>query len=287
MWAPPAANAPDGRAARRAGHQGAGQGSAAGCPDRGVVGQQLGQQLHRVQSACAADESGECGVRGGERLEDQIVTGAQMGTLVAEDRGNLGLGERVQRAFADHHSAADAGQTVGQRLRHFQDAQVTLRAQARAETASRRHAEQIDEHAVMGAAPTRRDGDPDDGHRQPSADQQRERENRDIQQPQRPAEPTDFGGWAWRLAARPGPGRNNRLAIAIPALNADRTAATAIACQSTIAARGARSGHVARDSRAGTGPTSITARVVKASPDTCQSPSALGPSATRRRVPVA
>ena len=112
------------RATRRAGHQGAGQGSAAGHPDRGVVGQQLDQQLHRVQSACAADESGECGVRGGERLEDQIVSGAQMGTLVAEDRGNLGLGERVQRALADHHSAADAGQTVGQRLRHFEDAQV-------------------------------------------------------------------------------------------------------------------------------------------------------------------
>ncbi len=137
MWAPPAPNAPTRRATRRTGHQGAGQGSAAGHPDRGVVGQQFDEQLHRVQSACAADESGKCGVCSGERLEDEIVTGAQMGTLVAQDRGNLGLGERVQRALADHHSAADAGQTVGQWLRYFEDAQVTLPGAGRvAETAS-------------------------------------------------------------------------------------------------------------------------------------------------------
>ena len=102
---------------------------------------------------------------GGERLEDEIVTGAQMGTLVAQDRGNLGLGERVQRALADHHSAADAGQTVGQWLRHFEDAQVTLAGAGPRGDRVRRYAEQIDEHAVMGAAPARRDGHPDHGHR--------------------------------------------------------------------------------------------------------------------------
>lgn len=58
------------------------------------------------------------------------------------------------------------------------------------------------------------------------------------------------------------------LAIAIPALNDDSTAARAIACHSTMAARGARSGHVARASRAGVGPASSTARMVKASADT-------------------
>ena len=45
----------------------------------------------------------------------------------------------------------------------------------------------------MGPTSTRRDGDPDDGHREPCADHQRERENPDIQEPQRPTEPTDFG----------------------------------------------------------------------------------------------
>ena len=38
--------------------------------------------------------------------------------------------------------------------------------------------------------------------------------------------------------------RRMRLAIAMPALNAESTAARAMACHSTIAARGARSGHV-------------------------------------------
>ena len=39
-----------------------------------------------------------------------------------------------------------------------------------------------------------------------------------------------------------GPGMSSRVAIAMPALNADRTAASAMACHNTIAARGARSG---------------------------------------------
>ncbi len=64
------------------------------------------------------------------------------------------------------------------------------------------------------------------------------------------------------------PGISRRVAIAMPALNADRTAASATACQSTIAARGARSGQRARANIAGTGPVSSTARMVKASADT-------------------
>ncbi len=65
-----------------------------------------------------------------------------------------------------------------------------------------------------------------------------------------------------------GPGTNSRLAIAIPAEKAERTAASAIDCQSTIAARGARNGHAARASSAGTGPTRASATRVKASADT-------------------
>ena len=106
---------------------------------------------------------------------DEIVTGAQMGTLVAEDRGDLGLGERVQRALADHHPAADAGQTVRQWLRHFEDAQVTLAGAGPRGDRVRRQTQQVDQHAVMGPAPPGGDGHPDHGHRQPGTDQQRER----------------------------------------------------------------------------------------------------------------
>ena len=63
-------------------------------------------------------------------------------------------------------------------------------------------------------------------------------------------------------------GTNSRLAIAMPALKAERTAAKAMDCQSTTAARGARIGHEARASRAGTGPTRSSATMVKASADT-------------------
>jgi hypothetical protein len=135
-------------------------------------------------------------VRCGERLEHQIVSCAQVGSLVAQDRGNLGLGERVQRALANHHAAANAGQAVGQRLCHFQHPQVaTAGAGSRGDRITRQ-AEQVNQHPVMGPAPARRDGHPNHGHRQPRADHQGQREDADIHQPQRPAEPTDFGGGA-------------------------------------------------------------------------------------------
>ena len=64
------------------------------------------------------------------------------------------------------------------------------------------------------------------------------------------------------------PGANSLLAIAIPAENADSTAASAMACHNTMAARGARVGHDARASIAGTGPERTSAMTVKASADT-------------------
>jgi hypothetical protein len=54
----------------------------------------------------------------------------------------------------------------------------------------------------------------------------------------------------------------------MPAENADNTAARAMDCHSTIAARGARVGQVARASIAGTGPDRTSATMVKASADT-------------------
>jgi hypothetical protein len=58
------------------------------------------------------------------------------------------------------------------------------------------------------------------------------------------------------------------LAIANPALNAESTAAAAIDCQRTIAARGARIGQADRASSSGTGPASAIARMAKVRADT-------------------
>ena len=65
-----------------------------------------------------------------------------------------------------------------------------------------------------------------------------------------------------------GPGTKSLLAMAMPALKADSTAASAMACHSTTAARGARRGHDARASNAGTGPIRSSATTEKASADT-------------------
>ena len=75
---PPAASAPDGASAGRAGDQSPGQGSGAGGAHGGVVGEHFDEQPHRVQRAGAADEPGEGGVHGGEHLEHQVVAGPQV-----------------------------------------------------------------------------------------------------------------------------------------------------------------------------------------------------------------
>lgn len=73
----------------------------------------------------------------------------------------------------------------------------------------------------------------------------------------------------WCSGDRPSrPGTKRRAATARPALKADSTKATAIACHSTIAARGALNVQVARARVAGTGPTSTSARSAKADADT-------------------
>ena len=83
---PPAASAPDGVCAGGARDQGTGQGSGSRGAHGGVVGEHLDEQPDRSQRAAAADEPGEGGVDGDERLEHQVVAGAQMGALVAQDR---------------------------------------------------------------------------------------------------------------------------------------------------------------------------------------------------------
>jgi hypothetical protein len=56
--------------------------------------------------------------------------------------------------------------------------------------------------------------------------------------------------------------------MAMPALKADRTAASTIDCHSTMAALGARNVQVARANTAGTGPIRNSATAEKASADT-------------------
>ena len=73
----------------------------------------------------AADESGEGGVHRGEHLENQVVTGPQMGAFVGEYRGDLAVGQRFQRSLADHDAAAHPGQAIGERLFDIEDAQPT------------------------------------------------------------------------------------------------------------------------------------------------------------------
>ena len=171
------------RPAGRAGDQRPGQGSAPGSAHGGVVRQQLDEQLHRAQRVGAADEPREGGVRRGERLQNQVVAGAQMGPLVGEDGGDFGVGERVQRSLADHHPAAHAGQTVGKRLGDVQDAQI---ARVRARLRQGRivaDPDQIHDHAVMGAPSPIGDGHAHQRHHQPDTDQHGQREDRDVCRP--------------------------------------------------------------------------------------------------------
>ena len=95
MVGPACGQRPDRRASGRAGHQGAGQGSGSGGAHGGVVGEHLDQQPHGAQRAAATDEARKRGVHGDERLEHQVVAGAQMRALVAEDRHDLGVANAV------------------------------------------------------------------------------------------------------------------------------------------------------------------------------------------------
>jgi hypothetical protein len=70
---------------------------------------------------------------------------------MGEDRGDLTVGQRFQRALADHHAAAHARQAIREGLFDVEDAQAAGR-----DTDLRRdrfvgHVEQVDHHPVMGA----------------------------------------------------------------------------------------------------------------------------------------
>ena len=83
--------------------------------------EQLHEQLHRAQRVGAADQPRKSGMRGGERLQNQVVTRTQMGPLVGEDGGDFCVGKVVQCSLADHDTTTHARQAVGQRLRDVQD----------------------------------------------------------------------------------------------------------------------------------------------------------------------
>ena len=75
----------DQRARQRSGARGA---------HGGVVGEHFDEQPDGIKGVSAADESGEGGVHRGEHLENQVVTGPQMGAFVGEYRGDLAVGQR-------------------------------------------------------------------------------------------------------------------------------------------------------------------------------------------------
>ena len=114
---PPAASAPRGVCAAAQATSARARGVGPVRAHRGVVGEQLDEQAHRVERVRAADEARERGVHRGEHLEHQVVPGPKVRALVRQDRRHLVVRQRVQRALADHDAAAHAGQAVGQRLR--------------------------------------------------------------------------------------------------------------------------------------------------------------------------
>ena len=63
-------------------------------------------------------------MHGDERLEYQVMAGAQMCAFVAQDRDQLGLRHRGQGALAEHHPAAHSGQAVRQWFGHPQDPRI-------------------------------------------------------------------------------------------------------------------------------------------------------------------
>ena len=73
--------------------------------------------------------------------------------LGSRGRGNLGLGEGVQRALANHYSAADAGQTVSQRLRYLQHPQIAAEGAGPRGDRIGSQPEQVDQHAVVSPPP--------------------------------------------------------------------------------------------------------------------------------------
>ncbi len=96
-----------------------------------------------------------------ERLEHEVVAGAQVRALMVQDRRNLRLTQHIERTLAEHHAAAHTGQAVGHRLGHAKDSDVIVPAGPH----------QVDHHPVAGAAPPRPDGHRQHRHHQAGTDQ--------------------------------------------------------------------------------------------------------------------
>ena len=86
-----------------------------------------------------------------------------MGAFVAEDRHEFGVGERRERALAEHHAAAHTGKAVGQRLGDVKHPQPVHPVPA--------VADQVDDHPVMRPTAPGGDGHLHHGAEQPRADQ--------------------------------------------------------------------------------------------------------------------
>ena len=126
------------------------------------------------------------------------MPGSQMRPLVAEDGRDLGIVERRQGSFADHHAAAYSRQTVGKRLRDVQDAKVAGAGGGLGQRGIVSDVDQVDHHAVVRPPSPIGDGHSQDRDHQTRTDQHGQREYRHVDRPQRPAEPAfradDTGG---------------------------------------------------------------------------------------------
>jgi hypothetical protein len=125
----------------------------------------------------------------GERFQNQVMPGSQMGPLVGEDGRDFVVGESGQRSFADHNPAAHTRQTVGKRLWNVQDAKIARAGAPLGEGHVVSDSHQIDHHAVVSTPSPIGDDHLHYGNHQPGAHQHGQGEDCDVCRPQRPPEP--------------------------------------------------------------------------------------------------
>ena len=102
-------------------HQGGHEFAGRAAPQRAVVGEHLDQQRHRTVGVGAGGGPGEGTPQGGERQQHEVVTLAQVGSLVREHGRQLAPAEQLQGADADHDLRPQPGQAVRGRARVVDD----------------------------------------------------------------------------------------------------------------------------------------------------------------------
>lgn len=97
-------------------HERAGDGRGAVPTARCVIGHQLDEHATLVQRSIGAQDAGERSMQHGEGFQDEIMPGTKVGALVLENRGQLVVGECVNRALRDDDAmVASSGDAIRHR----------------------------------------------------------------------------------------------------------------------------------------------------------------------------